>query len=47
VVEAYYWLWKSAGQNEWTGINFLKDMVPGMSEEERKAALVRIGMAEN
>jgi TPR repeat protein len=44
-VEAYYWLWKGTEQNEPTAINFLKDMVPGMTEEERKAALARIGMA--
>lgn len=44
VVEAYYWLWKSAEQGEATGINFLKDMVPGMSKEERHAALRRVGI---
>lgn len=44
VVEAYYWLWKSAEQEEWNAINFLKDMVHGMTEEERKEALKRIGV---
>jgi TPR repeat protein len=45
-VEAYYWLWKGTEQNEPTAINFLKDMVPGMTEEERKAALEKIGMTD-
>lgn len=44
VVEAYYWLWKSAEQGEANGINYLKDLVPGMTEEERRAALRRVGI---
>jgi len=47
VVEAYYWLWKGAEQEEWNAINFLKDMVPGMTEAERKEALKRVGMEGN
>ena len=44
IVEAYYWLWKSAEQGESTGINYLKDLVPGMTTEERHAALRRVGI---
>lgn len=42
IVEAYHWLWKAVEQGEPTAINYLKDLIPGMSEEERKAALGRI-----
>lgn len=43
IVEAYYWLWQGVEQGEPNAINYLKDLVPGMTEEERKAALKRIG----
>lgn len=43
MVEAYYWLWKAVEQEEPAAINLLKELVPGMTPEERQAALERIG----
>jgi TPR repeat protein len=43
-VEAYYWLWQSMEQNEPNAANFLTDLVKGMTPEERKGALMRIGV---
>ena len=43
VVEAYYWLWQGVEQGEPNAINYLKDLVPGMTPAEREAALRRIG----
>lgn len=43
-VDAYYWLWQSMEQGEANAANFLKDLVKGMTPEERKEALKRIGV---
>lgn len=44
VVEAYYWLWQSMTQGEPNGTNLIKELIPGMTKEERHAALRRVGI---
>lgn len=44
VVEAYYWLWQSMAQGEPNGTNLIKELIPGMTKEERHAALRRVGI---
>lgn len=44
MVEAYYWLWKAMEQGEVTGTNGIKEILPSMTQEERHAALRRVGI---
>lgn len=44
VIEAYYWLWQSMAQGEPNGTNLIKELIPGMTKDERHAALRRVGI---